>query len=84
MLIEPLNDFDTRLCLRAEREFLRLLHGDCNQPVGVLATVEGTIMKMRAQVFDLEATTPREGFVAGPSEDAERLAAELWKQIEAK
>ena len=84
MLVEPLNDFDTRLCLRAEREFLRLLHGDCNQPVGVLATVEATIMKMRAQVFDLETTTPREGFVAGPSEDAERLAAELWKQIEAK
>src|SRR5438128_2051361 len=84
MLVEPLNDFDTRLCLRAEREFLRLLHGDCNQPVGVLATVEGTIMKMRAQVFDLEATTPRQALIEGPSEEAERLAAELWKQIDAK
>jgi hydroxymethylbilane synthase len=84
MLVEPLNDFDTRLCLREEREFLLLLHGDCNQPVGVLATVEGTIMKMCAQVFELEATTPRQGFVEGPSEDAERLAAELWKQIDAK
>jgi hydroxymethylbilane synthase len=82
MLVEPLNDFDTRLCLRAEREFLRLLHGDCNQPVGVLAIVEGTIMKMRAQVFDLEATTPRKGFVEGPSEEAERLAARLLKEIQ--
>jgi hydroxymethylbilane synthase len=81
LLLEPLNDFDTRLCLRAEREFLRLLHGDCNQPVGVVALVSGTIMKMRAQVFDLEATTPREGSVEGHSEDAERLAAELLKQI---
>src|SRR5207245_9859594 len=61
MLVEPLNDFDTRLCLRAEREFLRLLHGDCNQPVGVLAIADGTIMKSRAQVFALEATTPRKG-----------------------
>src|SRR5947208_1218630 len=51
MLVEPLNDFHTRLCLRAEREFLRLLHGDCNQPVGVLATIDGTIMLVRAQVF---------------------------------
>lgn len=80
-LIEPLSDFDTRLCLRAEREFLRLLHGDCNQPVGVLAVIEGTTMKMRAQVFRLGATTPREGAVEGPSENAERLAAQLFREI---
>ncbi|HET9418282.1 MAG TPA: hydroxymethylbilane synthase [Chthoniobacterales bacterium] len=81
LLLEPLNDFDTRLCLRAEREFLRLLHGDCNQPVGVLATINATVMKMRAQVFDLEATTPREAVVEGPSKDAERLAAQLLREI---
>jgi hydroxymethylbilane synthase len=80
-IVEPMNDFDTRLCLRAEREFLRLLSADCNQPVGVLAIVEGTLMQIRAQVFVLEATTPREGFVEGPSEDAERLAAQLLGQI---
>src|SRR4029077_7157131 len=51
-IVEPMNDFDTRLCLRAEREFLRLLHADCNQPIGVLATVEGTLMKIRSQVFE--------------------------------
>src|ERR1700736_820399 len=28
-LLEAINDFDTRLSLRAEREFLRLLHADC-------------------------------------------------------
>ena len=80
-ILDPINHFDTRLCLRAEREFLRLLHADCNQPVGVLAFVEGAVMKIQAQVFDLEATTPREGFVEGPSEDAERLAAQLLGQI---
>jgi hydroxymethylbilane synthase len=83
LLLEPFNDFDTRLCLRAEREFLRLLHVDCNQPVGVLATIDGCVMKMRAQVFDLEAMTPREAIVEGPSEDAERLVAELWREIHA-
>lgn len=84
MLVELINDFDTRLCLRAEREFLRLLHGDCNQPVGVLAVVEGTSMKIRAQVFDLEATTPREATVEGPSKEAEPLAAELLRRIHDK
>jgi len=72
---------DTRLCVRAVNEILRLLNADCNQPVGVLAIVEGTLMQIRAQVFALEATTPREGFVEGPSEDAERLAAQLLGQI---
>ena len=81
MLLESINHFDTRLCLRAEREFLRLLHADCNQPVGVHAAVEGAIMNIRAQVFDLQATTPREATVEGPSEDAERLAAELINLI---
>ena len=80
-MLDAINDFDTRLSLRAEREFLRLLHADCNQPVGVLATVEGATMKLRGQLFDLEATVPRQGFVEGPSEDAEKLAAELLKQI---
>src|SRR5712691_8628497 len=82
-IVDPLNDFDTRLCLRAEREFLRLLGADCNQPVGVLAVIDGPIMKIRGQIFDLGATAPREDLVQGPSEDAEKLAAQLLEQIRA-
>lgn len=81
MLLEGINDFDTRLCLRAEREFLRLLHCDCNQPVGVLATLDGATIKIRGQIFDLEATTPRAAMVEGHSEDAEKLSAQLFEQI---
>jgi hydroxymethylbilane synthase len=84
MLVESINDFDTRLCLRAEREFLRLLHGDCNQPVGVLATLDGALMKIDAQVFDLEATTPRQASIAGASADAEGLASQLFVKINGK
>jgi hydroxymethylbilane synthase len=80
-IVAAISDFDTRLSLRAEREFLRLLHADCNQPVGVLATVKGAMMKIHAQIFDVGATTPRQGVIEGPSEDAERLAAELLQQI---
>jgi hydroxymethylbilane synthase len=83
LLLESINDFDTRLCLRAEREFLRLLHGDCNQPVGVLATIDGSIMKMRAQVFDSGARVPRTSAVEGASEDAESLAGRLFESIHA-
>jgi hydroxymethylbilane synthase len=83
-IVNAINDFDTRLALRAEREFLRLLNADCNQPVGVLAVVDGTVMKIRGQIFAVGATTPREGFVQGPSEDAEKLAAQLLEKINAE
>jgi len=82
-IVAAINHFDTRLSLRAEREFLRLLDADCNQPVGVAAIVDGTTMKIRGQIFDLGATTPSAGFCEGPSEDAEKLAAQLLEQIRA-
>jgi porphobilinogen deaminase len=69
------------LCLRAEREFLRLLHGDCNSPVGVLATIERGNMRLRAQVFQQGSASPREGKVEGGQDDGERLAAELLRQV---
>ncbi len=47
-IVDLVNDHKTLLCLRAEREFLRLLHGDCNCPVGVLATIEGDKMELQA------------------------------------
>src|SRR5437660_2539633 len=82
-LVAAINHFETRLRLRAEREFLRLLDADCNQPVGVLAVIDGPTMKIRGQIFDLGATTPRESFIEGPSEDAEKLAAQLLEKIRA-
>jgi hydroxymethylbilane synthase len=82
-ILEAINHFDTRLSLRAEREFLRLLHADCNQPVGVLAAVAGSTIKIRAQIFDVGATTPRQSLVEGPSEDAEKLAAQLLEKLRA-
>jgi hydroxymethylbilane synthase len=81
LLAESSNHLGTQLCLKAEREFLRLLHGDCNQPVGVWATVEGAIMKISAQVFDLEATIPREATMVGPSADAAAVATKLFAMI---
>lgn len=80
-IVDSVNDRETLLCLRAEREFLRLLQGDCNSPVGVLATIENGMMKMRAQVFESGLTVPREGKVEGGRDNGEHLAAQLLRQI---
>jgi hydroxymethylbilane synthase len=80
-IVDLVNDRGTLLCLRAEREFLRLLQGDCNSPVGVLAKIDNGKMKLRAQVFEQRSTAPREGEVEGEAEDGELLAAELVRRI---
>jgi hydroxymethylbilane synthase len=81
-MVDCVNDLETFLCLRAEREFLRLLHGDCDSPVGVLGTIERTALTLRAQVFEPGRLVPRVGAVERSIKDgAERLAAELLGRI---
>lgn len=82
-IVDPLNDRGTLLCLEAEREFLRLLQGDCNCPVGVRANIEDGKMKMRAQVFLQGAVAPYQGEVEGEPDRRERLAAELLDRLRA-
>jgi hydroxymethylbilane synthase len=79
--LKSVNDPQTLLCLRAEREFLSRLHGDCNFPVGVHATISNRKMKVRAQVFEGESLTPRQAEVEGESHEGDQLAAELLRKI---
>jgi hydroxymethylbilane synthase len=83
-IVDRANDRETLLCLRAEREFLRLLKVDCNAPVGVLAKIENEKMKVRAQFFSGESPGPHEAEVEGGPDEGERLAVELLKQIRAE
>jgi hydroxymethylbilane synthase len=76
-VVDLINHRETLLCLRAEREFLRGLQGDCNCPVGVIARIENDKMKMRAQVFLQGAVAPRQGRVEGAPHDRDRIVAEL-------
>jgi hydroxymethylbilane synthase len=80
-LVDAINNRDTLLCLEAEREFLRLLNGDCGSPVGVLATIAGTTMTLRAQVFEPPRVEPRAAQVNGDAAAPSKLARELWEGL---
>jgi hydroxymethylbilane synthase len=81
-LLESVNDPETLRCLQAEREFLSLLHGDCNFPVGVNATISNGKMKLRAQVFEGESPARRQAEVEGGCDEGATLARELLQKIE--
>jgi hydroxymethylbilane synthase len=82
-IVDLVNDHKTLLCLRAEREFLRLLQGDCNCPVGVLATIDNDKMKLRAQLFADQSAAPREAEVKGTRDEGEHLAVQLLNRLQA-
>ncbi|MBA2744124.1 MAG: hydroxymethylbilane synthase [Chthoniobacterales bacterium] len=81
--VETIGDAETLLRLRAEREFLRLLDGDCDSPVGVLAMIKDGSMTIRAQLFKPPAVAPVRAIVRGPADDSniDALAARLMEQI---
>lgn len=82
-LVVRLNEVETLSCLRAEREFLRLLQGDCGTPVGVLATSSDGWMNLRAQVFEESRRAPKVADVRARMIETqpESLAAALFHQM---
>jgi hydroxymethylbilane synthase len=80
-LVGAINCAATFSCLEAEREFLRLLQGDCGSPVGVLAVFRGSTMSLSAQVFEPPRVEPRTARVEGDAATPKKLARELWEAI---
>ncbi len=77
-IVSSIDDCETHLCLRAERELLRLLQGDCDLPVGVHARVVNGELELRTQVFG-------DGSVAkiaiGRGSNPEKLAANIFEKL---
>lgn len=77
--LSAINHAETFHCLQAEREFLRLLQGDCGTPVGVIAEVRDGRTTMRAELFDERGGEPRSAVTHGS--DPLELAAKLLELI---
>jgi hydroxymethylbilane synthase len=78
-IMSSIDDVETHLCLRAEREFLRLLQGDCDLPVGVHARFIKGEMALRVQLFG-DALAPTTA--SGRGSDPEKLAGEVFRKLE--
>lgn len=79
-LLAPINHEPTFLCVRAERELLRLLNGDCNLPVGASTRLENEQLQMEVLLFDEEAH-PRQTTAEGPAAEPELVARKIMEQL---
>jgi hydroxymethylbilane synthase len=51
---QPLNDADTALCTKIERDFLRTLLGGCSTPISALAEIEDGDVYFSGQLLSLD------------------------------
>ena len=59
-ICEPLNDSDTALCAKIEREFLRTLLGGCSTPIAALAEIEEDELFFRGNILTITGTRKAE------------------------
>ena len=50
-IIKKINDNDTSLCAKAERQMLQTIGGNCETAVGGLAEIHNDNLKLKAQLF---------------------------------
>jgi hydroxymethylbilane synthase len=82
-ILSRINDPVSWDCVRAEREFLRLVGGGCNVPIGVYARVMGDRMTLAAIVFEA-AGKMRQGSVVVPLKASLDAAQVLYRKIYAE
>lgn len=82
-ILGRVNDRVSWDCVRAEREFLRLVGGGCNVPIGVYAKVIGDTMTLAGIVFE-EAGKVRQASVTAPFKSPLDAAKTLFREIYAE
>lgn len=55
-----LNDHDTAICTKIERDFLKTLMGGCSTPISALATVQDDTIHFRGNIFSLNGNEKAE------------------------
>ena len=76
-LLEKVNHQPTHNCVVAERNVLKVLEGDCETAVGVIANIDGDTINLEAELFSLDG---KKRFYHNASNEL-KLADELGKQV---
>lgn len=55
-LSKYINDFESYLCIKAERAFLRELNASCKSPIGVYAAIKDDNFIMKTAIYDIDGS----------------------------
>jgi len=83
-LIEPLNDKDTAVRVRAERSMNQRLEGGCQVPIGGFATLEGDQVFLRGLVGRPDGSNIIRGEIRGSRDQVEEIGRQLADELLAK
>jgi hydroxymethylbilane synthase len=85
-LLEVINDADTFVAVNAERAFLAAIGGNCHSPVAALARIEGSQVRLRAEIFTANGRERQSGecLYAIGSDGPAQLAQKLLGQASAE
>ena len=76
-LLEKVNHQPTHNCVAAERSVLKVLEGDCETAVGIIANIDGDTINLEAELFSLDG---KKRFYHNASKDLS-CAYELGKEV---
>ena len=80
-ILDKVNHQNTHNCIKAERNVLKVLEGDCETAVGVFASVDRNIINLEAELFSLDG---KQRFHLKSSKELDRadeLGIEIGKEL---
>lgn len=80
-IVACLEDKNTRDAVTAEREFLRILEGSCQVPVGVFGQVHDGKLTLKAAIFSTDGTKALKDEAQGSLAEAGELGRQLAKKM---
>ena len=76
-LLKKINHKETKICVTAEREVLKILEGDCDTAIGAFSFIEKQKIRLIAELFSVDG---KKRYFFESSNDFQ-LAKELGKNV---
>ena len=80
-LLKRVNHQSTHSCIKAERNVLKVLEGDCETAVGVFASIDGDKINLEAELFSLDGSKRFHLKSSESVNKAEELGIEMGKTL---
>ena len=79
--LKKINDVETSLCAKAERNMLQTIGGDCDTAIGGLAKIENHNLKLKAQLFSDSGQESIEYELTGREVDASFIGKSVGEKL---